>query len=193
MEDEFNTYRIISIDPGSQLVGFTLWEIDIPTLAIKMVSCWTEDVRHYEKTIPREMEAIELRLLGLRQVLKHVFKRFQPHGVCTESNFLQKHRVTGYRGLLLTLAAIREVMYEELPELELDVVHVIKAKEFMKAASNSKEDVHKQVVKIPDVEYPDGFEPSLVGPDGLDSIALGYCYIKSHWDQLRAAQYWSIK
>lgn len=191
MDDEA-VYRIISVDPGSQLAGFTLWEVDIATLAIRMVDCWTEDLRHYVKLIDRDLDDLELRLEGLKRVMRKIFRGFPPNAICTESNFLQKHRVTGYRGLLLTIAAMREVTHEFDSVMEVDIVHVIKAKEFMNAKSNSKEDVHKRVVAIDDVTYPEHFDIETVGPDGLDSIALGYCYIKMHWDQLRFAQHWML-
>lgn len=187
-DDEY--YRVISIDPGTVLMGVTLWEIHIPTLTLRIVACWTEALQYHEKNIPRELDNLELRLLGLRQTLTRLFKRFKPHAVCTESNFLQKKRVTGYRALLLTIAATRNALHDYCAYLELDIVHLIKAKEFMKAASNSKEDVHKKVIAIGDVVYPEDFNPRLIGPDGLDSIALGYCFIKSHWDQLQYAQHW---
>lgn len=191
--DDLWSYRVVSIDPGSQLVGFTLWEVDIRTLAIRIIHCWTQDVRGYEKTISRDIDNIELRLAGLKCELRRLFKRFKPHAVSSESNFLQKKRVTGYRGLLLTLSAIKEELYYYDPLIELDIVHVIKAKEFMEAKSNSKEDVHKKVGCIPDVIYPDDFNVEVVGPDGRDSIALGYCYIKSHWEQLNFAHQWYVK
>lgn len=176
--------RIVSIDPGSQLAGITLWEFDPEDMELAIVDCFTVDLKRYEKSETRDLDKIELRLLGLRKCLKGYFKRFPPNAVVTESNFLMKKKVSGYRGLLLTQAAIRDAMYSECPTIELDIMHVIRAKEFMQAKSNSKEDVHKKVGCIEGVKYPEGFDVNAVGPDALDSIAIGYCYIKTHWEQL---------
>jgi len=184
MDDD--VYRVISIDPGTSLLGFTLWEINLTNLKLTMVDCWTEDVRRFEKSIPREVGKLEKRLLGLRRVLEHVFTRFAPHAVCAESNFLMKKKVTAYRGLQLCLATVRQALENSGLDIELDIVNVIKAKEYMNAASNAKEDVHKKVIAIKDVIYPATFDEDTLGPDALDSIAIGYCYIKTHWERLEA-------
>lgn len=177
-------FRFVSIDPGSQLAGITLWEYDASTNDLRIVDSWTLDLSSYQKTGTRNLDPMELRLIGLRKVLIRLFKRFPPDAVVTESNFLQKKRVSGYRGLLLTQCAIRDALYEACPHIELDIMHVMKAKEYMQAASNSKEDVHKKVGVIGDVIYPDDFDVDAIGPDARDSIAIGYCYIKQHWPML---------
>lgn len=179
-----NSIRVVSIDPGSALVGITLWRYSPKTNKLEIVDCWTVRLARYEKSEVRDLEKIEKRLLGLRSELKHIFKRFKPLGVVTESNFLMKKKVSGFKALLLTQCAIREAISETLPSVELDIMHVIAAKKFMDAKSNAKEDVHEKVVDIHDVIYPDDFDGNSVGPDALDSIAIGYCFIKQHWGQL---------
>lgn len=174
-------FRFISIDPGSQLCGITLWEYNAETNELRIVDSWTLDLTSHEKTTLRYLDAMERRLVGLKHNLRRVFRRFPPNAVVTESNFLQKKRVSGYRGLLLTQAAIRDALNCECPHLELDIMHVMRAKEFMQAKSNSKEDVHKMVGVIKDVIYPENFDVDAIGPDARDSIAIGYCYIKQHW------------
>lgn len=182
-------YNIISIDPGNDNMGVSVWEYVPSTRERRLLSCFTLDgSRHLKKNdwMIGLYSDRAIKQMGLKDDLVWLFNRTNPHAVVCESNFLSRFP-QAYAGLVEVVGcAIRQAIIEYRPFLGLHFIDPVTAKLAVGAApkGGGKEDVKNHVGSLPLVVYALETPIANLEFDACDSIAIGYAWL----NQLEAGE-----
>lgn len=173
-------YRIIAIDPGTDTMGISLFEMP-PSGGIQVTYSNTFRATPYLKTREDVVACKGARIARLEihaMNLDKLFRHFEPHAIAVETPFM--HRFPeAYAALVECFNTIRDVAYQYNPTMRLIHISPIEAKKSIgsKIAKGTKDDVRKAVLALSDVSWL-GVDPTRLDEHSIDSIAVGYCFCK---------------
>lgn len=153
------TYKILGIDPGSNLLGYAI--LEIPARGKPVISCYGRlDLRSYEN------QATKLRQIF--QELQHLIRQHQPTDAAIEAPFFGKNvqamlKLGRAQGAAMLVAALEGLEVEEYSPRSI------------KKAVTGKGSASKQQVAgmLPHLVKGDLREISL---DASDAIGAAYCH-----------------
>lgn len=180
-EVQIQPYRVLAIDPGTDTMGISLFEL--PHLGpIQVVYSHTfratPYLKYHEDVIAckgARIARLEIHAINLRKLFRH----FNPHAIAVETPFM--HRFPeAYAALVECFNMIRDVAYEFNPSMRLIHVSPMEAKKSIGAriAKGTKDDVRNAVLALKDVQWI-GVDPLGLDEHAMDSVAVGYCFCKS--------------
>ena len=154
--------RLISIDPGIVITGFSI--LDFQKSKIKLIA--------YGTIKPKKKDRIEKRLLHLHDEILLIIKKFNPSVMAIEDSFYGKNVKS-----TVILGQARSVMMLAGAKLNLDIFQFAPRKIKQSLCGNgsaSKEQVQFMVSNILKLE-------SLPKPiDITDAMAVGICFINNY-------------
>lgn len=153
--------RIIGIDPGFAIVGFSVLELRGSEII----------VLDYGSIQTHQSDTFESRLSQVRSDLGHIIKRFQPEELSIEKLFFSKNvttalRVAEARGVLIEVAHSSGLLIQEYSPQEVKIA-------LTSTGSASKEEVQDMAARI--FNLPERPKPD----DVADALAVGYCHAVS--------------
>lgn len=174
--------RLISIDPGNNFFGISVWRYNPVTRERVLENAWSITCNRYLKKyewMQGDFSDRALVQLGLKEDLVWLYKRVRPHGVVCESNFMSRFPAA-YGALVEVVGcSVRQSILEYDPHIGLYAVDPISAKIAVgaKTKKGGKDDVQINVAKLKDVTFEQPTEVMQLSFDACDSIAIGYCFI----------------
>lgn len=179
MYEQKNSFNIIGIDPGTNMLGFSVYRLHPETFEILSIIPISVNISNKESNT-KWTDNVIFRLLRLRRVTKQIIKKYNPHIVTIESGFINKLR-PGAFGPLSKALMVLEGTVKEVDE----TIKVFKfPPSIIKKAVNSKMYVNKNSkTSIKDEmslainaieEVRTLFNPFLYTEHVVDSVAINY-------------------
>lgn len=170
-------FRIASIDPGSDTLGFTLLIVDMRTGVITVEHSETYHASRNLRYLPDGYEelngSMRARMFCHQKTLTNLLCQFQPHVVVAESAFLKKRFPRSFEVLTIGLEMIRSALYFYDPSARLDLVDPRTVKKAVGVTTNlsDKEKVHQGVINYPGLQW--NVDPHTLDEHSSDSVAIG--------------------
>lgn len=178
LSDQDYTCRLLGIDNGSTLLGFTILDYDIRTRLSKLVHCETYKIpnnyRETREAYYNDRGALPTRIRMIEDYYYDLLDEYQPDIVGCESPFAHLH-VNSYRVLTLTMQALDDVTYRYDRSLEFYKIAPSEAKSAAlvgRKFDSAKTAVHDGVMDHPYLINTNCMDLRDLGPDALDSIAV---------------------
>lgn len=185
MKKSVDTFKILSLDPGTTFTGYGLIEAKIDSLEMVAAKAWTVDASKHIDT-----EAWNSCLYGERfaRVKKHgvifryFLKKYNPLIVVCESPFYNPRRPNAYGALLEIVLTVREVLYNWDKWMDLYQIDPATAKKSIGVAGNSGD---KSLVKKKLLELKEFKDIGLEDFDehSADALLIAKCQL----DKLKAS------
>ncbi len=181
-EPTLDYIRLLSIDPGTDTMGVSIFDISPDDYSFRVVYSNTFKASQYTTygtTYADSRGHATARLYQHSKVLTEIMEYTQPTLICAESNFLKFGRVEAYKALVLCFDMILDVVWNYSPSMYLYRVDPVSAKNYVGVShkGTDKEDVRAGVVKHLS-DYMDGVCLDDLDEHSIDSIAIGHCFIK---------------
>lgn len=180
--DTFQRYRILSIDPGLNNTGCSIYEIEHSQSGILNIQSFTLQNDKLKNNIPLDLEFYPermVKLYKLKQALTEVIMHYQPALVVCESPFYNRFRPMAYGALLEVLSIIQSSLLSFNINIPFYTVEPLLIKKTVGAGMmKGKLDVKEAVRRIPSIM--NVLQNSLDDLDehAIDSIAVGYTFLK---------------
>ncbi len=182
-----NTFKFISIDPGTTHIGFSIWVVDAVTLEIVNVNAFT---LHYTSIIDKELEekfgSRFIKLLAIEKAFKELLETHKPNSVACESPFYFFKRPGAFAPLVETLYILKRAVFNydvSVPFITYDPSSI---KNSIGAKGNSDKEIMKNTMSnFKEIPISLEFINSL-DEHSIDSIAVGYChYLRYIMDKVK--------
>lgn len=172
-------FRILAIDPGTNTLGISIFDIDIPNKQIYLIHAYTFEASKWIDTLIdhtqwQGMDEKYLRLHRHEENLFGLLNYYQPHLMVHESAFMGKFP-KAYQGLTECLCALRQAAYRYSPYLLVEGITPMEVKYYIGGVK--KDEVLKALHRIQDIHYLNNYLPYL-DEHAIDSIAIGYTKAK---------------
>lgn len=172
-------YRILAIDPGTDTLGISVFDLDLVNRTITLIEAYTFQASKYidsliENTQWEYQDEKYLRLYRHGEHLHGLLLRYQPHMVVHESAFMGRFP-KAYQGLTECLYQLKITCREYSPYLPVIGITPMEVKHFI--GGIKKNDVLNGVSLLTDVNYLHTFLPYL-DEHAVDSVAIGYTKAK---------------
>lgn len=179
--------RIVGIDPGSTMLGFSNLEYDLRSFDIVRTCAYTfnaSKMRLNELDICNHSERYA-RIYELMDAVYDAFLTLRPHFVICESPFMAMRRPQAYGALVEVVFAIRMALRKYDPTMSLDLIDPPSAKNAVGAPGNAKkEQVHaalKKLLATLNFDVANSAAPfDELDEHSVDSLAIAY----SRWKKL---------
>lgn len=190
--DQNPSYRYIAIDPGSNTLGLSVFDVNLVTLEERVVEAVTFSGEKLSARRPyvNEIHGDKFARLRAHEVnLLNLMERWKPNAVICESPFLGRFP-QAFAALTETLSMIRRATYAFDPSICVETVDPPTAKLAVGVSGKGKdkEDVRQGVLKLRDqgviFDLPRPLEE--LDEHSIDSIAVG------HHKYLRIKQAFSV-
>lgn len=172
---ESKTMNLIGIDPGTDTIGISVFEIHVDTYEIIRCSAKTFSARKYMDDYWVLGSDKDKRLNWIFKLLTQLFEAYQPFALAVESNFMNINRPMAYGALVELVATIRAAYREVRPSDSIQMITPSQGKASVKADRSAKDNtllpfVEKELGALYQGEVP------LSSLDGhsLDSLVVGY-------------------
>jgi len=182
-KDQF-TCRLLGIDNGTSLLGFTFLDYNILTGMSEIVHCETYKVPTNYKVIReahyQDKGALQARIELIGDYYTDLLHEFEPNIVGCESPFSHLH-VNSYRTLTLSMQKLDDRTYEYDRFLEFYKISPGGAKAAACKGikyTSKKEGIHEALYDHPDLINTNGIDLTTVGPDALDSISVALALVQ---------------
>jgi Holliday junction resolvasome RuvABC endonuclease subunit len=172
--------HLISIDPGSNTLGFCLIEFSVVTYNIYSTQAMTfvGDKMNCNQWFAEIHGARFSRIQQHRENLYRQFITYLPIAVVSESPFYSSRHPQAFEALLEVVAAIRQALFDYDPNMTLDLIDPPSAKKAVGAPGNAgKDDVHNAVLRLHDLNYSGIVPLECLDEHSIDAIAVGYSKI----------------
>lgn len=182
-------YRICSIDPGSNTLGFAVLEVDLVAGGVTVDEAVTFNGEKMSQQYPHLIEVHGekvARLYAHEKNLLRAFQHYKPHAIICESPFLGRFP-QAYAALVECMTAIRRACYQYNPHIRLDTVDPMTAKQAVgvvikKAPKGSKhkkqgltkDDVKQAILQLKDLTNQAERMLTQMDEHSIDAIAVGY-------------------
>lgn len=177
------TFKILSIDPGSSNLGFSFMEYNFETNKSTLLESNTIIARgndsKYRNLIDYHEER-QVRLFILKDSIIDLLREYKPDVVIAESNYMGRF-VSGFVPLVECVLLIRMALYEYNPFLKLYMVDpsTVKINIGMKRIKGTtKDDVKKALIESKKIDF-NGFNPDDLDEHAIDAIAIGIWYVEN--------------
>lgn len=172
-------YRILAIDPGTDTLGISVFDVDIPNNQITLVFAYTFQAskwidRLLEHSVWENQDEKYLRLYRHTEHLYGLLLQYRPHLVTHESAFMGRFP-KAYQGLVECLSVLRGAVARYNPYLPFIGITPMEVKHFIGGVQ--KGEVLTAIKKIKDINNLFTILPTL-DEHAIDSVAIGYTKAK---------------
>lgn len=177
------TFKIISIDPGTDSLGFAVMDVTYDNfninrtiaktiMASKHVNedSWVSQIHGYRMA----------RIQKLKSLLIDHFDKIEPAFIVCESPFFNPRRPGAFQPLAEILFAIKEAVLVHNSWLPLHLIDPSTIKKSVNAPGNADKTVMKKAVtSLKDINYEGDIRIEDLDEHSIDAIAVGYCQVKN--------------
>lgn len=173
------TSRILGIDNGSSLVGLSINDHDIRTGESEII--WQTNfnaTKIVEERFPGRIyfrDEFQARLCVIEEFVTEVLEEWDPDVVGCESPFSHLH-AHAFAALVQSMSVIDNAVYQYRRNLPFIKVPPGKGKKAACPPGQYKDDkewIHHCLANDPRIRWAEDIDPKLMGPDALDSVAVG--------------------
>lgn len=172
---ESEMVRLLSIDPGTDTLGVSVFDVDLRQKRKVLVTAFTYTAsKHIDGLLDNsQWEMIDEKYLRLQRHYGHmldILNYYQPHLIYHENAFMGKFP-KAYEGLVQCLSEIKRAAKDYNPYIPVTGLAPMEAKSYI--GGISKDQVLNSVKRIKDLEnlYP---IINTLDEHAVDSIAIGY-------------------
>lgn len=177
-QDEDNTVTVLSIDPGTIRLGFSIIKLSIPDLKITEVFAWTIEATRldfYKEEVVSIHGEKFARIIAIKRMLKCVLEFYRPLSVVCETPFFNMQRPSAAGPLYELLTTIEQTVFEWDSQKPLYKVEPKTVKKAVGASANAKKDEVR--IALSKVEELKCACLDFLDEHAIDAIAVGYSYI----------------
>lgn len=172
---QYEPYRILAIDPGTDTLGLSLIDIDLVTQSKTLVFAYTFQASKWidglqENTQWENQDEKYLRLHRHAEHLYGLLLRYQPQMVVHESAFMGRFP-KAYQGLTECIFSLKQAVARYSPYLPFIGITPMEVKHYVGGVK--KEEVQRSLSRINDLLNLPTMLPTL-DEHAVDSIAIGY-------------------
>lgn len=182
--DQYKDFKMISIDPGSALMGVAVMDINYSSRHINSVTATTWDIDkldNVDNIQDTELSSMNIKLYKIRREFGILLKEVNPLLVVFEKPFFYTFKPGAYAPLIKVLESIQIQTIQHNPSIVIDYLEPKLVKKIVGASlSSDKSTVAKALSIKPDLQHLDidNYIKDL-GKDAVDAIAIGYAYVKN--------------
>jgi Holliday junction resolvasome RuvABC endonuclease subunit len=186
--DIFKNYKVLSVDPGLNRTGVSVFDIDMSTRRIIGITSFTLINEHLNEEIEFEEDYHPERVFKLYR-LKHAFLQVllqhQPVAVASESPFYSSFRPSAYASLVEVISHLHDCVIQYNHNTLFRTVEPMVVKKAVGAAmSNNKGSVKDAVLVNSMLMSVLRVDIHSLDEHAIDSIAVGYAFLKNFGDIL---------
>jgi len=178
-----NTFKIISIDPGTDKLGLAVMDVTYENFNIsKTVAKTIIASRHVDEDawISQIHGYRMARIQKLKTILVQNFDKIEPAFIVCESPFFNPRRPGAFQPLAEILFAIKEAVLEHNSWLPLNLIDPSTIKKSVNAPGNADKVVMKKFVSsLTDIGYEGDVKIEDLDEHAIAAIAVGYCQVKN--------------
>jgi len=178
LQDDSDTVTILSIDPGTIRLGFSIIKLSIKDLEIVEAFAWTIEATRldfYKEDVIQIHGEKFARIIAIKKMFKYVLEFYRPLSVVCESPFFNMARPSAAGPLYELLATIEQTVFEWDNQKPLYKVEPKTVKKAVGASANAKKDeVRIAVSKVKELQCAC---LDFLDEHAIDAIAVGYAYI----------------
>lgn len=182
-------YRYFAIDPGSDTLGLSIFELNTITKRLSIIDVTTTSAaklsrdRLDDNYIHGNKSA---RLIAHKEMLSYLLMTWNPQGIICESSYMGKFAHAFGVGVE-TMTYLRQASYEYNPYMPFELIDPSTAKKNLKASIRGKESVRECVLALipSEIDYYGSIPIHLLDEHSIDSIAIGYYKYKQLLELLR--------
>lgn len=182
-EIDSNSFKLVSIDPGTDNLGFCIMDISYENFSIlkTTVSTIVASKSVFEDSLISQIHGYRMaRIQKLKQTLIDHFNKINPAIIVCESPFFNPRRPGAFQPLAEILFAIKESTIEYNSWLPLYLIDPSSIKKSVNAPGNADKIImKKQVCSLTDLNYEGDVTLEDLDEHSIDAIAVGYCHVKS--------------
>lgn len=172
-------FRILAIDPGTDTLGISVFDVDLVNKTITLVNAFTFQASRWIDNMldNTQWELQDEKYLRLHRHAEHLYGlllQYRPHLVVHESAFMGRFP-KAYQGLVECLYAIRNAVFRYSPYLPLIGITPMEVKHYI--GGIKKGEVFTALSKLTDIVNLHQYLPYL-DEHAVDSIAIGYTNAK---------------
>lgn len=170
-------YRILSVDPGTDTIGFAIVDLDLATFEITITYARTLATNKRRLINPLYEQAHGTSYAKRTLIQKHasyLLHRFEPHAMAVESPFLGR-LPQAFEALIEVRTFLRRalVKYDVGMSMELYSPTHVKNAVGVSGKSKDKNDMTEALRKL-DVTWGEGVSLEALDEHSVDAIAVGY-------------------
>lgn len=170
-----DTFKILSIDPGTQTLGYAILEINIKTLEIVNSFAWTVDstrLEIYSEQAAQVHSEKFARIYAHKTNFKNVLEFYQPLVIVSETPFFSILRPSAAGPLFELFATLEQTIYEWDKEKPLYKAEPRSVKKFVQANDHKDKNAVKQaLLKIDELK---SANLEFLDTHSIDALAVGY-------------------
>ncbi len=179
---QYNTARLLAIDPGSKTMGVSLLEFDFDTRENWVLDSFTIDADRRVGTISYVSDYHgdrATKLLTHHRALKRLLEEWEPDAVVSESPYMGRFP-QAFEALTDTMNVIRSAVREYNMFLHLHKFDpaTVKTAVGVSGKSGDKEAIRRALQGLPDLRFTESVLLSELDEHSVDSIAVGYAFTK---------------
>lgn len=181
--EQYYSYRIIGLDPGTHYTGVSVYEIDTIARRIRSIEAFTINTERLPNRTGLDEEYFGerlIKLIKLRMALTDFVYRIQPQAVACESPFYNRFRPMAYGALLETLSYIHTAVLDVDTRIFFKTIEPLLVKKSVGAGiMKGKIDVKYCIENNQEIMSVMQSDIDLLDEHAVDSIAVGYAFIKN--------------
>lgn len=180
-----DTFKILSIDPGTVNQGYGLIEAEVQSLKLVKAMAWTVDASKFTTNEDADTLLYGPRFSRVRKhglVFKHYLQKFDPLIVVCEAPFYNPRRPEAFSALLETIFTIRHQLYVWDRCMKLETIDPSSAKKSIGVSGISGD---KSLIKSKLLQIDEFIDAGVQDFDehSADALLIGKCFL----DRLRQA------
>lgn len=182
-------YRYFSIDPGSNTMGLSIFEIDLLTQQLSVIETGTisgERLSRYDTDYIECHGNKTSRLIAQNQCLFNLLCKWNPQAVICESPYMGRFP-QAYGVLVETITFLKQAVFQYDPFMPFELIDPSTAKKNINASIKGKDSVKDSLLKMlnKDFQY-FGTKPfNQLDEHSYDSISIGYYKYKEILKSMR--------
>lgn len=183
MDQEQSTYRILSIDPGSETIGYCVSEVGIQTKQIEHITAWTITgslLANLSEQAAINYGARFARIRAHADLLNKILVQYEPTYVAIETPYYNPRRPGAFEVLVEVLSMIRNTVFDWNPWITVMLIDPASIKKSIGVSGKSgdKEAVRQALSDIPSLQ---SFITDELDEHAVDAIAVGVCFHRSEY------------
>lgn len=171
-------YRYFSIDPGSNTLGLSIFELNLLNKRLSIIETITISG---EKNSRYDLDYIDVhgnktaRLLSHSDTLFNLLVYWNPSAIICESAYMGRFP-QAYAVLVETISYLKQAAFKYNPYMSFELIDPSTAKKNIKATIKGKDSVKESVLSlIPnEIDYLGSIPLNQIDEHGFDSISIGY-------------------
>lgn len=177
------TFKVVSIDPGTDNLGFAVMDVTYDNYIIKKTVAKTITASKHvnEESWISQVHGYRMaRIQKLKSILIQNFNSIEPAFIVCESPFFNPRMPGAFQPLAEILFAIKEAVLKHNSWLPLYLIDPSTIKKSVNAPGNADKVVMKKSVSsLTDINYDGEIKIEDLDEHSIDAIAVGYCHVKN--------------